>query len=183
MSNIVAVLTGKNLPVVEMEGGSGHWIAKSERIKRAEYVLLIRNHRETWSDKESAEHGQAFMIGKISGCIPSDKHDGRKLIQISEYSLLPGTDNFRNAWSKLTKGQRYPVAYLNDEDLLTEINLNIKDLIWTKFEPSINNKNSSSLKPVIDENKDLLTIISEAKEMIAHAAGVETDKVDIQIKF
>ncbi|ARD27811.1 hypothetical protein RZ964_002525 [Acinetobacter baumannii] len=180
MSNVIAVLTGKNLNSVKEDGGSGHWIAKSERIENADYVLLVRNHRETWSDKESAEHGQAFMIGKISGCIPSDKHDGRKLIQISEYSLLPDTDNFKKAWTKLTKGQRYPVAYLNDNDLLTELNLDINKLEWIKFE---SNNKSPVTDFKIDESKDLSTIISEAKEMIAHAAGVETDKVDIQIKF
>jgi hypothetical protein len=40
-------------------------------------------------------HGQAFMVGKISGCIPTKKHAGRKLIQISEYAMLPDTENFK----------------------------------------------------------------------------------------
>lgn len=183
MSNIIAVLTAKNLESMKADGGSGHWTAKSDRIKSSDYVLMIRNSKEKLPDKLSAAHGQAFMIGKVSGCVPSHKHDGRRIIQISEYSLLPDTQDFKNAWSKLTKGQRFPVAYLNDEDLLTKINLNINDLVWQKFEPVIDNKRADLLKPVIDESKDLSTIISEAKEMIAHAAGVETDKVDIQIKF
>ncbi|MDC5087290.1 hypothetical protein OHW33_17355 [Acinetobacter baumannii] len=182
MSNVIAVLTGKNLKSMQEDGGSGHWTAKCDRIKSSDYVLMIRNHSEKWADKVSAKHGQAFMIGKVSGYVPSTI-TGRRIIQISEYSLLPDTQDFKNAWSKLTKGQRFPVAYLNDEDLLTKINLNINDLVWTKFESAMDNKRLDLLKPVIEKTKDLSTIISEAKEMIAHAAGVETDKVDIQIKF
>ncbi|MFW6699540.1 hypothetical protein ACODTP_18730, partial [Acinetobacter pittii] len=59
-------------------------------------------------------------------------------------------------------------------------NLDVNKLEWIKFE-SDNKSTVTDFK--IDESKDLSTIISEAKEMIAHAAGVETDKVDIQIKF
>ena len=46
-------------------------IVRTDRIKSAEYVILIRNHRETWAVKDGLGHGQAFMVGKISGCIPT----------------------------------------------------------------------------------------------------------------
>lgn len=183
MSKIIVVFTGKSLKAMQEDGGSGHWTAKSDRIKDSDYVLMVRNDREKWADKVNAEHGQAFMIGKVSGCVLSHKHDDRRVIKISEYSLLPDTENFKEAWSKLTKGQRFPVAYLNDTDLLTKLNLNIKDLVWTKFESLLDNSKAAILKPLIDETKDLATVISEAKQIIAHAAGVETDKIDIQIKF
>lgn len=183
MSNIIVVFTGKNLKAMQEDGGSGHWTAKIDRIKASDYVLMVRNTKEKWADKVNAEHGQAFMIGKVSGCVPSHKHDGRRIIKISEYSLLPNTENFKHAWAKLTHGQRFPVAYLNDIKLLTELNLNIKDLVWTKFDSLLDNPKSALLKPKIDETKDLATVISEAKEMIAYAARVNIDKVDIQIKF
>ena len=35
----------------------------------------------------------------------------------------------------------------------------------------------------VDETKELSEIIAEAKEMIAHAAGIDVDKVNIQISF
>ena len=57
---------------MESEGGSGYWIARTDRIKSAEYVILIRNHRETWAVKDGLGHGQAFMIGKITAiALPS----------------------------------------------------------------------------------------------------------------
>lgn len=129
------------------------------------------------------------MVGKISGCIPTKKHTGRKLIQISEYALLPDTDIFKKAWKKLTAGQRYPVAYLNTNDLLQNLDLDIEKLDWSTFnanpnaEKASNESESLEEEVTLDETKELSEIIAEAKEMIAHAAGIEVDKVNIQISF
>ena len=130
MAKVIGIFTGKDLKWMESEGGSGYWIVRTDRIKSAEYVILIRNHRETWAVKDGLGHGQAFMVGKISGCIPTKKHAGRKLIQISEYALLPDTENFKRL-GKLTAGQRYPVAYLNTNDLLQNIDLDVEKLEWS----------------------------------------------------
>ena len=188
MAKVIGIFTGKDLKWMESEGGSGYWIARTDRIKSAEYVILIRNRRETWAVKDGLGHGQAFMIGKISGCIPTKKHAGRKLIQISEYSLLPDTDDFKKAWKKLTAGQRYPVAYLNTDNLLEKLNLDVTTLEWSAFNANPNAENDLSEtetgeSDALDETKDLSEIIAEAKEMIAHAAGIEVDKVNIQISF
>lgn len=182
MAKVIGIFTGKDLQWMESEGGSGYWIAKTDRVKSADYVIFIRNHRESWAVKDGLDHGQAFMIGKISGCIPTKKHVGRKIIQISEYSLLPDTENFKKAWGKLTGGQRYPVAYLNTNDLLKNLDLNVDWLKWSVFNANPNAE-SETKETVVDEAKELAEIIAEAKEMIANAAGIEADKVNIQISF
>ena len=189
MAEVIGIFTGKDLKWMESEGGSGYWIARTDSIKSAQYVILIRNHRETWAVKDGLGHGQAFMIGKISGCIPTKKHAGRKLIQISEYSLLPNTENFKKAWKKLTEGQRYPVAYLNIKDLLEKLDLDVSTVEWSAFNANPNAEKDLDLFDTesgsdnSDETKELSEIIAEAKEMIAHAAGIEADKVNIQISF
>ena len=184
MAKVIGIFTGKDLKWMESEGGSGYWIARTDRIKSADYVIFIRNHRETWAVKDGLGHGQAFMIGKISGCIPTKKHAGRKVMQNSEYSLLADKENFKKAWKKLTGGQRYPVAYLNTNDLLENLGLNIESLEWSSFNTNPNAENDSDeVEIAADEAKELSEIIAEAKEMIAHAAGIETDKVNIQISF
>ncbi|MGZ3767948.1 MAG: hypothetical protein ACXVA2_25005 [Mucilaginibacter sp.] len=188
MSNSVAVFTGKNIEWIQKEGGSGYWIAQTGRIKAAEYVICIRNHRETWAIKnDGVSHGQAFLIGKISDCVRTEIHKGRKVIQMSEYALLPTDDNnFKGAWKKLTDGQRYPVAYLKTEDLLKLLNLDVSSLDWRKFkanEQSAEIETEESVPTETDDAKDLSDIISEAKEMVAHAAGVDAGKVSIQIHF
>ena len=187
MPNVIGIFTGKDLKWMESEGGSGYWMAKTDRIKSAEYVIFMRNHRETWAVKnDGLAHGQAFMIGKISGCISTQKYAGRKLIQISEYSSLPNTVGFEQAWKKLRGGQRYPVAYLDRNDLSSKLNVDIDALEWSVFNPNPNAENDGIIQESLndtDDTKELSDIIAEAKEMIAHAAGVETDKVNIQISF
>lgn len=188
MAKVIGILTGKDLKWMEKEGGSGYWIARTDRIKGADYVIFIRNHRESWAIKEGADHGQAFMVGKISGCIPTKVHEGRKLIQMSEYALLPDTSDLKKAWKKLTAGQRYPVAYLKTDDLLGQLNLDVTTLEWSTFNANPNaEKDLDDSEEVVeieaDDMKDLPSIINEAKEMIAHAAGVDIDKVNIQISF
>ena len=189
MANVIGIFTGKDLKWMESDGGSGYWIVRSDRIRKAKYVIFCRNHRETWAVKDGLGHGQAFMVGKISGCIPTKKHAGRKLIQISEYALLPDSENFQKAWKNLTDGQRYPVAYLNTGVLSQKLALEIEKLEWSTFNANPNAENDSIESEIVgsgndgDESKALSEIIAEAREMIAHAAGVESDKVNIQINF
>lgn len=187
MSGVVGIFTGKDLKMMESEGGSGYWVARTDRIKGSEYVFFMRNRREQWAAKDGMEHGQAFAIGKISGCIPSQKYDGRKLIQMSEYSLLPDTSEFKKAWKKLTKGQRYPVAYLTTENLLEALDLDVAKISWSIFNANPNAESFSDEAGLDGETmadeKELSEIIFEAKEMIALAADVDIDKISIQISF
>lgn len=174
--SVIGIFTGKDLNIMRKEGGSGYWVVKSHRILSAKYALFIRNKRETWSIKD-VNHGQAFMIGKISGCISAPDYPGRKIIQISEYSIFPDTAQFKNAWKKLTGGQRYPISYMNDEYVWDKLSINIDDLEWLPFESSIQLTNDC------DDEKDLHDIILEAKEIIAQAANVDVNNVQIQINF
>ncbi len=188
MAKVIGIFTGKDLEWMESEGGSGYWVARTDRIKSAEYVIFIRNHREQWAVKDDLEHGQAFMIGKVSGCITTKKYKNRKIIQMSQYSLLPNTDDFKKAWRKLTNGQRYPVAYKTTEDLWEDLGIEVENLQWSTFNANpdaetVSNAEISSKADIVDDSKELAEIILEAKEMIAHAADIHIDKVTIQISF
>ena len=186
MASVIGIYTGKDLDGMQLEGGSAHWKASASSIDEAEYIVLIRNHRAPWAVKDCVSHGQAFMIGKISGWTPSTEHEGRKVINISEYALLPDTANFKKAWRKLTNGQRYPLAYITTDDLLAKIDLDIESLEWTVFEDKPKSKDVVS---AIDENAGeqdenaLSDIIAEAKHMVACVAGIDESKVSIQINF
>lgn len=189
MTDVVGIFTGKDLKMMESEGGSGYWVAKTDRVKNSEYIILIRNRREQWAAKDGLEHGQAFLIGKISGCIQSKKYDGRKLIQMSEYSPLPDTPDFKKAWKKLTGGQRYPVAYRTTENLLEALGLDVTTLDWQTFNANPNAENFLDVAEAdleddtTNDERELSEIISEAKEMIALAADVDIDRISIQISF
>jgi hypothetical protein len=187
MTDVVAIFTGKDLNWMESEGGSGYWLAKTDRVKSSDYAIFIRNHRENWAVKDDGmKHGQAFMIGKISGCIKTNKYKGRKVIQLSEVALLPNDANFQKAWFKLTGGQRYPVAYLESNDLTEKLALDFSTLEWQTFNANTNaekDKVESTNESINAESNDLASIIQDAKEMISDAAGISIDKVTIQISF
>ncbi|GAA0809460.1 hypothetical protein [Psychrobacter piscatorii] len=186
MDKVIAIFTGRDLEEMQKIGGSGHWVANASRIRDIKYALLIRNNGERLSP-DDISHGQAFMIGKISGCVASKQHPTRKIVQISEYSLLPNTDNFKKAWKKLTsnektnRGQRYPISYMNTNDLLEKIGLEVESLDWLPFDVSPTLE--EALEAEDSERTDLPEIVAEAKEMIAEAAGVDIDQVDIRINF
>ena len=73
---------------------------------------------------------------------------------------------------------------MNTNDLLENLGLNIESLEWSSFNTNPNAENDSDeVEIAADEAKELSEIIAEAKEMIAHAAGIEVDKVNIQISF
>lgn len=175
MSLTVAVFTGKNLDILEQEGGSGYWKAKKERLLESEYALLVRNHRESWSIKnDGLEHGQAFFIGKISGCL--DEYDNRKVIVFSEYALLPNQEEFKNAWEKLTDGQRNPVAYLDTDTVASVLGLDFASMDWKPFiETSTIERWASEM--------NLEEAMQTAKKLVAKVAKVDVTQVNVQVNF
>ncbi len=115
MSKIIGIFTGKDLNRMKKDGGTGFWRARAHRIQHADYAIFVRNHRESWAAKDDhIDHGQVFMIAKVGGCDDAPNHNGRKIIKLSDYALLPNEAISKKAWSKLTGGQRYPVAYLRE---------------------------------------------------------------------
>ncbi|UXZ05385.1 hypothetical protein [Moraxella nasicaprae] len=185
MDKVIGIYSGKNLATFEEEGGIGYWIVQSGRVKNAKYVLVMRNHRESWSAKDDGfQHGQAYMLGKIAGCSSDTPYKGRKIILISEYVLLPQDNSTENVWKKLTNGQRYPVSYLNADEVLQKMGLDVNspDLDWQPFMSKQSMTNHAS-KMEVDDKRDLVEIIAEAKEMIAYAADVDISAVEIKINF
>lgn len=186
MTSVIGIYTGKDLESMQLEGGSGYWKARTDRIDKAEYAILMRNHRAPWAVKDGVNHGQAFMIGKISGWAPSKKHKGRKVIRMSEYALLPDKANFKKAWKKLTDGQRYPLAYITTDELLKNIDLDVESLDWSIFEDKSESADVTSAPDASsgEQNENALSdIIAEAKHMVACVAGIDESKVSIQINF
>lgn len=185
MDKVIGIYSGKNLPIFEEEGGVGYWIVQSGRVENAKYVLVMRNHRESWSVKDDGfSHGQAYMLGRIAGCSSDTPYKDRKTILISEYALLPQDNSTKNAWKKLTNGQRYPVAYLNADEVLERMGLdvNLNNLDWQPFNTKQNTVEQLS-EIEVDDKRDLVEIIAEAKEMIAYAADVDISAVEIKINF
>lgn len=167
MSKLVMVFTGKDLPMIQSEGGSGHWIARTNRIEDAEYVVCVRNRRETWAAKD-CEHGTAFLVGRISGTFPSS-HNNRIVIAISEYAEI----QVPNAWSSCTGGQRYPVAYLDADIVAEKLNIKFESLDWKLLDVE---------EPAPEEDQTIPLTILQAKQGLAKTFGIETTAIEIIIR-
>jgi len=134
MSESVAIFTGKDLAVFREQGGSGYWRVKPERVAKAQYALAIRNLRESYAvTSDGMAHGQAFLIARIAGCTSAGPVAGRQLITFDQIAMLPDNDQFKNAWKRLTGGQRFPVKYLETDSLLITLGLSPDQLEWQAF--------------------------------------------------
>jgi len=172
----VVVFTGKDLNIMRTEGGSGYWHARTDRLNDADYLIAVRNRRETWAVKD-LEHGTAFLIAKITGCFKNPDYDDRNVITFDEYAEIHSPD----AWKMLTDGQRYPVAYLNAQEAFLRIGAPLEQLEWKKFHPS-----SPPVPSLAEEKTEQLSLneaIERAKKDISNATGIDSSAITISIKI
>jgi len=181
----VIVYTGKDLRRMREEGGCGHWTASPVRVEAAEYLVCVRNRREQWAATDH-EHGVAFLIARIAGTKPS-MHAARITIEFSSYALLSIPD----AWQTLAKGQRFPVAYMETQELLRRLQLNPDELAWQAFAsgppraPTAEPAGSRAAAPDANRNKgrSFPDAIAEAKDKLAESLGIASEKIEITIRL
>jgi len=172
----VAVFSGKDLNIMCAEGGSGYWLAKADRLNDADYLIVVRNRRETWAVKD-LEHGTGFLIAKITGCFKTPDYEDRNVITFDEYAEI----SVENAWRMLTGGQRYPVAYLNAQEAFSRIGVKPEQLEWKKFQSST----QSQPKPPKEkmEKLSLNEAVERAKKDISDATGINESSITITINI
>lgn len=175
----VVVFTGKDLNIMRSEGGSGYWHAKTDRLNDAEYLIAVRNRRETWAVKD-LEHGTAFLIAKITGCFKNPDYEDRNVITFDEYAEIHSP----NAWKMLTDGQRYPVAYLSAQEAFLRIEVTPGKLEWKKFNPSPLSLPGAAVPNPAEERSEQLPLseaIERAKRDISQATGIDSSAITISI--
>lgn len=172
---VVAVFTGKNLKNgMTADGGSGHWIAREGRVNDAQYLLCIRNRRETWAETD-VEHGTAFLVARISGTSKSE-YENRIVINFNEYAEI----HVLNAWHLCTGGQRYPVAYLDTDLVQGSLGLDFGSLDWKPFNSSVQNSPQTPKKSAMDTQR---TAFMEAKAMLSEMLGVPEENIEITVRY
>lgn len=177
--DLVAVFTGKSLANgIAEDGGSGHWIAREDRVRAATYLLCIRNQRETWAERD-IEHGTAFLVARISGTSKSE-HKNRLVINFSEYAEIHVSD----AWHHCTGGQRYPVAYLNSDTVQKALGLDFEALEWKPFSPSSKGAAVAAKTKLSSASGDISkNVIQQAKAMLSDKLGVPEESIEITVRY
>lgn len=108
----VVTFTGKALQQILDEGGSRDWRLDADRARRSEFLVCTQNRHNAGFDARMVAHGHAFLIGRISGVVPSPDRPDRWLIKISDYVAC----DIPNIWGKFGH-LRYPVWYTTLEEL------------------------------------------------------------------
>jgi hypothetical protein len=108
----VVTFTARNLQCILDDGGSRDWRLDADRARHCEFLVCTQNRNNAGFGAPTAGHGHAFLIGRISGVVPSSDRPDRWLIKISEYVAC----DIPNIWGKLGH-LRYPVWYTTLEDL------------------------------------------------------------------
>jgi hypothetical protein len=181
----VIVYTGKDLRRMREEGGCGYWTASPIRVEAAEFLVCVRNRREQWAALDY-EHGMAFLIARIERARPS-AHAARITIAFSSYAMLAIPD----AWQVLTKGQRFPVAYLETDELLRRLNIDPNTLSWQPLHSQAEQARGAESVPSYGASSGadgrgggvFTEAIADAKRKLAQSLGIASDKIEITIRL
>jgi len=166
MKDTVMVFTSKSLETMIVEGGTGNWAGKEERLKHMKWVVATRNLKRTWTQGEEA-HGSAFLIGRICGIkaalLPESD---RFVIQFDRYADL----SISNAWTH----NRNPIAYTS----LGTLGIDAEKVEWKNFPTStvqVSHAGPSAEAPT--------NVIDQARAMIANALSIPPEAVKITVAF
>jgi hypothetical protein len=90
MAEILTVLTFKSARHIVGDGGTQSWIISPRRAGRCAYVVCVRHQQGPYKAEGTEPHKHAFLVGKVSGVVPSSEASDRFRVKMSEYAILAG---------------------------------------------------------------------------------------------
>ncbi|MEA2744723.1 MAG: hypothetical protein QOG25_3094 [Acetobacteraceae bacterium] len=114
----IVTFTGRPIEEILEQGGSRDWRLDATRAQYFDYLVCTQNRHNPASGALTAPHRAAFLIGRISGVVPSPERQDRWLIKISEYIDC----NIQNIWGK-SGHLRYPLWYTTLEELGIDLSM------------------------------------------------------------
>lgn len=178
MSNdVLIVFTAKPVETILELGGTQAWVLSPSSMRDVRYVVCTRNSDRAYDEEcgpRPEPHGQAFLVGKVSGLKQVDLRKNRKryLVQISEYARVSVSDFWTN--------DRNPTRY-TDTGMLRARGIDVEKLNWLPM-PDVSGGVEVMKHP---ENKiayasEGLTI-AEAKRGLSLKFGVPEEAINIII--
>jgi len=169
MSNEVAVVfTAKSVDRILREGGTSSWRLDRNHARQCGFAVCTRNAYADWVEGPEA-HRSAFLVGKVHEVVPAPDHEGRYLIQFSEYAEV----NIPNVW----KGDRNPVKYAP----LEQIGIDPSTLKWTPM-PSRVEQPARNVPSATPSNAVGALSLADAKKGLAITFGVPPEAIEITIR-
>ena len=175
MSETLIVLTSKSFDTIKREGGSGDWALAPQRIeRRCKYIICCRHAYSGWSEGVE-EHGSAFLIGEVSGVIPSPERPDRYIITMRSYALI----DVSGYWN----GERNPVRFVPTDQALSRLSgkgIDVSNLEWHEWTNEI-----ASAANLLDHPRGAISplTVQQAKAGLAVYHKVPEDRIEITIRF
>src|SRR5215469_8460190 len=107
----LVVFTARPIEWILRDHRSGNWRLDVARARRCEFLICTQNRHNPVFGAPTAPHRAAFLIGHISGVVPSEEAN-RWELEISDYAKI----DVPNIWAKFGH-LRYPVWYTSLEEL------------------------------------------------------------------
>src|SRR6185312_442193 len=104
MTDAIVVFTGKSRATIFAEGGTSSWTLNRKVAAKIRFVVCTRNaHWDNAAEQTPEPHQSGFLVGRVSGIVPSPSNPDRWLIKFDAYADIANP----NLWPSL----RNPVHY------------------------------------------------------------------------
>jgi hypothetical protein len=90
MAEILTVLTFKSARHIVDDGGTQSWVISPRRAGRCAFVVCVRHQHGPYKAEGNEPHKHAFLVGKVSGVVPSSESSDRFRVEMSEYAIFDG---------------------------------------------------------------------------------------------
>lgn len=177
---VIVIFTGKTKEQILMEGGSGAWRLNRKKAWKVNYAVVCYNPNSEWSN-EALSPNAAFMIGRVSEIVASDRYPDRSIVRFSDYCDI----NRPDVW----QGWRNPIKYMTTKEL--EIDFEALDFQPMPSQPMPSQPMPAKKTPPTIESPQTSEpekgavqplSIEAAKAGLAAAFGVTPEAIEITIR-
>jgi hypothetical protein len=176
-NNALIVFTAKSTELIHKQGGTSSWVLSPSSMRDVRYVVCTRNTGRELNEGDGPRteaHGEAFLVGKVSGLKQVDPRNNRKryLVQMSEYARVSVPD----FWTH----DRNPTRY-TDTDQLKQWGIDVDELEWL---PMPDTDGVLGVMPHTEEAAASMgegLTIAQAKHGLSVKFGVPEDAIQIVI--
>jgi hypothetical protein len=144
--------------------------------------VCVRHQQGPYKAEGNEPHKHAFLVGKVSGVVPSSETSDRFRVEISEYAIVDGPHIQLNSAS--------PTQYFPS---LSSIGIDETSLKWKPIS-ELPDEDGSIPRGVVPPSEDALkdvstggtipamSVIMQAKKLVADGLGVPLGSVEIIVR-
>ncbi|MGO9428265.1 hypothetical protein [Rhodoblastus sp.] len=182
MAEILTVLTFKSARHIVGDGGTQSWVISPRRARRCAYVVCVRHQQGPYKAEGNEPHKHAFLVGKVSGVVPSSETSDRFRVEMSEYAIFDGPHIQLNSAS--------PTQYFPS---LSSVGIDEASLHWKPIHALPDEDGSiprGGVSPTGNALQDVgdgggvptVSLIMQAKKLVADGLHVPLSSVEIIVR-